>query len=114
MPLLLADLEQMGRSVLNEFNSSIVPANSLENGLERQIQRLEAKLEQLYAVAATMARREANLDDVAAIWSRMVSISDAIAQAVADLQRKQPTEPISFDRILDIRNECEENRALHA
>ena len=113
--LLLSDLEQMGQSVLNEFNRSVAHFGATEShDFERQVQRLEAKLEQLYAVAATMARRETELNNVADIWARMVSISDAIAQAVADLQKKQPAKAVSFDRILDIRNECEENRALHA
>lgn len=82
--------------------------------LERHAQRLEAKLEQLYAMAAAMARREESLEGVVAIWARMVSICDRMAQTLSGLPRGPEPHLDSYDRILDIRNACEDNRALHA
>ena len=114
--LLLADFDQMGQSVLAEFEegvSHIDPSEARE--FARQVERLVAKLEQLYAVAATLAQREGKLENVAAIWFRMVVICDLSTKAVSELrERYQVANSASHDRILDIRNECEENRALHA
>jgi len=114
--LLLADLDEMGQSVLSEFTEEVAqidPSQTAE--FVRHVERLEAKLEQLYAVAATLAQRETALDEVTAIWARMVAICDRSAQAVSDLRKKYKVrDSASYDRILDIRNECEENRALHA
>jgi hypothetical protein len=75
---------------------------------------LEAKLEQLYAVAVTMARREPTMEGVAGIWAQMVGICDEMAKALTDLSPGAISRPVGYDRILDIRNVCEENRALHA
>ena len=116
MLLLLADLDEMGQSVLTEFTDEVSQLDPTK-GQEfiRRVERLEAKLEQLYAVAATIAQREEALENVAAIWSRMVTICDNSARIVSELREKyHMQESASHDRILDIRNECEENRALHA
>jgi hypothetical protein len=79
--------------------------------MKQPADRLEAKLEQLYAVAATLAQREESLDAIAKIWEQMVLVCDNMASALAD---KNGACAESYDRILDIRNVCEENRALHA
>jgi len=113
--LLLTDLEQLGQTALQDFDREIAHTNRTDKAnLERHAQRLEAKLEQLYAVAATMAQREEGLEGVAAIWSGMVSICDRMAKALSELQQGPKPRLESYDRILDIRNACEENRALHA
>ncbi len=115
MALFVSDLEQLGQTALAEFNQDIAQLGGAdEENLERQIERLEAKLEQLYAVAATMAQREETLEGVAAIWARMVFVCDSSAVAVSELLEQHPAQSVSHDRILDIRNACEENRALHA
>jgi len=115
MFFLLADLEQLGQTALQDFGREVARTDLAEKGgLERHSQRLEAKLEQLYAVAATLAQREENLDAVAAIWVRMVSICDRMAKALSDLHQDSRPASESYDRILDIRNACEDNRALHA
>jgi hypothetical protein len=45
----------------------------------------------------------------------MVAIYDQSSEAVSELRKRYGvTESESHNRILDIRNECEENRALHA
>ena len=105
----------MGEAVLTEFNQGMIQVDmNGDREFDRQLERLEAKLEQLYAVAATMVRRESKLEEVAAIWARMVCISDRIAKAVGELQETHGVTSAKYDRILDIRNVCEENRALHA
>jgi hypothetical protein len=114
MQMLLTDLEQLGESALAEFNQQVAALDRSAD-LARQVERLEAKLEQLYAVAVTVARREERIEEVEAVWARMVAICDTFAQAVSDLRKRDPNAgPACHDRILDIRNECEENRALHA
>jgi len=115
MLLLLTDLEQLGQTALQDFGRDVARTDGTDKGgLERHAQRLEAKLEQLYAVAATMAQREENLDGVTAIWSGMVSICDRMAKALSDLHQGRKPALESYDRILEIRNACEDNRALHA
>ena len=116
MLISLTDLAQMGNSVLADFRQEVAQLGPSETAdFVRQVERLEAKLEQLYAVAATAVQREEKLEEVAAIWSQMVAICDQSAQAVSELSQKyHVTDSASYDRILDIRNECEENRALHA
>lgn len=112
MVLLLTDLEQLGQAALQDFGRKTGSTGPSDQ--EVRAQRLEAKLEQLYAIAATMAQREANLDEVAAIWGRMVSICDSMANALSDAHEESTPGSKSYDRILDIRNVCEDNRALHA
>ena|SRR5438876_4070332 len=115
MPLLVTDLEELGKTALDEFSQDVAQSGPDDaQQFERRVQRLEAKLEQLYAVAATMARREERLEDVTAVWARMVSICDTIAKTLSHLRQRRPARSASYDRILDIRNACEENRALHA
>ena len=115
MELLVTDLEHLGRTTLQEFDNEVARANgSHGRDVELPAQRLEAKLEQLYAVAVTMAQREPTLEGVATIWMRMASICDGMAKALSDLLPGPATRPSSYDRILDIRNVCEENRTLHA
>src|SRR6266436_2166833 len=101
--LLLMDLEQLGQSALQDFGREVAQTNRCDQAdLEKHAQRLEAKLEQLYAVAATMAQREDNLEGVTAIWAGMVSICDRMAKALSDLQQGPKPRSGSYDRILDI------------
>src|SRR5438477_12986666 len=105
MPLLPADLEQLGESALQDFGHDVAQASRTDQAeLERQAQRLEARLAQLYAVAATMAKREESLEAVAAIWEQMVAICDRMATALSDLHQAHKSRLASYDRILDIRN----------
>src|SRR5712691_1436 len=114
MLLLLTDLERLGQTALQDFGREIARTDGAgKHGLERQAQRLEARLEQRYALAATMAQREESLEAVAAIWARMTSICDQMAKALSDLRRGAKPALESYDRIFDIRNACDDNRALH-
>ncbi|MBI4664633.1 MAG: hypothetical protein HY735_38055 [Verrucomicrobia bacterium] len=115
MSISVTDLEILGQTALQEFSDRIARGERIEDrDVERPAQRLEAKLEQLYAVAATMAQREPTLEGVTAIWARMVSICDSMSKALSDLHPGKTPHSDSYDRILDIRNACEENRLLHA
>jgi hypothetical protein len=108
MSFLLTDLEQLGQAALQDFVHPVSLANGPNRpDLSRGAERLEAKLEQLYAVAVTMARREESTKAVAAIWRRMVLICDQMARMLSPFCSART-------RFLDIRNACEENRALHA
>jgi hypothetical protein len=109
------DLERLGQTALEEFSAGLAKAESdNKTDLGRSAQRLEAKLEQLYALAATMAQRAESLPAVVEIWAGMVTICDQMAATLSQLQQDRLTHSDSYDRILDIRNVCEENRALHA
>jgi len=44
----------------------------------------------------------------------MVVICDTMAKALSDFHQGHPIDSDSYDRMLDIRNVCEKNRALHA
>src|SRR6266436_8038029 len=100
MALLLTDLEQLGETALQDFGRQVAQGDRGNKAdLEKHAQRLEAKLEQLYAVAATMARREEALEGVAAIWSRMVLICDLMAKTLSDLQQDSKPRLESYDRI---------------
>jgi hypothetical protein len=115
MLLLLTDLENLGQTALQDFGREVARISPGDTGaLDRQAQRLQAKLEQLYAVAATMAQREEHLEGVAAIWSRMVFVCDEMAKSLAGVRPNTSARLDSYDRILDIRNACEENRTLHS
>jgi hypothetical protein len=107
-------LEQLGQAAVREFEelSRSPDGNTLD--LETHSQRLQAKLEQLYALAATLAQRENNLEGVAAIWARMVDVCDRMSCALANSRVGHAPHIDSRDRIVQIRNFCEENRALHA
>ena len=115
MMLLLTDLEQLGEAALQDFGRQAAQRDRGEEvDLERHAQRLEAKLKQLYAVAATMAQREDSLEAVTGIWTRMVWICDRMAKVLSGLHQGDGSRWDSYDRILDIRNACDDNRALHA
>jgi hypothetical protein len=115
MEMLVTDLEQLGQTTLQEFGREVAQTKTAPApDMELLAHRLEAKLEQLYAVAVTMARREESLEGVAAIWAGMVAICDGMAKALSEALPTRSPRSTSYDRILDIRNVCEENRALHA
>jgi hypothetical protein len=105
-----ADLERLGDTALQEFTGRI--RTHVLASDQTSAERLEAKLEQLYGIAATLARRQDALSEVASIWAHMVAVCDRIAKALSDDPSARSLK--SYDRILDIRNACEENRALHA
>jgi hypothetical protein len=93
-------------------------ANVVATDVASATQRLVAKVESTYAVAAKLAHREPTLEGTTAIWSKMVAICD---QAAAEIQRiasdsknKPSLDRILDDRILDLRSAAERRRDLHS
>jgi hypothetical protein len=85
MTLFVTDLEQFGLTALQEFDRELARKDSAgDEEFERQAQRLEAKLEQIHAVAATLALREPALEGVTVIWARMVSVCDQMTKALSE------------------------------
>jgi hypothetical protein len=113
MSLSVADLERLGSTALQEFAETIAPGR-VQSDVEAPAKRMEAKLEQLYGIAVTLAQREESLSAVAEIWAEMVTICDQMAKALGAKVGLTDVRSEAYDRILDIRNACEENRALHA
>ena len=110
----LIDLEQLGESALEDFTQSLEGRSDVvSDQVSGAVQRLVAKVESTYAVAAKLAHREPTLEGTVAIWSKMVTICD---QAAAEIQRiaGDSKNKISLDRILDLRSAAERRRDLHS
>jgi hypothetical protein len=106
----LIDLQELGESALEDFANSPRAASS---DVATAAQRLTAKVEATYAVAAKLAHREPTLEGTVAIWSKMMAICD---QAASEIQRITPAgdHKQSLDRILDLRSAAERRRDLHS
>src|SRR5687767_3934664 len=104
MTLELVDFEQLGESALDDFKQAS------ENDSSAAGERLVAKVELTYALAAKLAHREQTVEGTAAIWTKMVAICDQIAAQV----QRAATNNVALDRILDLRNAAERRRELHS
>jgi hypothetical protein len=104
MTLELVDFEQLGESALDDFKQ----AN--ENDASGASERLVAKVELTYALAAKLAHREQTVEGTGAIWAKMVAICDQIAAQV----QRAAANTAALDRILDLRNAAERRRELHS
>jgi hypothetical protein len=82
--------------------------------VEIEVNRLESQLAQLYGIAALMARRETELERIAAIWSAMIAVCDDFARRVQGVCAEHPACLGSYDNILDIRNKCARLCDLHS
>ena len=110
----LIDLQDLGNSALQDFTQTLGVHSTSAGDFVTAAERLVAKVEFAYAVAAKLAHREATLEGTVAIWSKMLSICD---QAAAEIERNlagSPRNKTSLDRILDLRNAAERRRDLHA
>lgn len=103
MTLELVDFEQLGESALDDFKQAAETDSSAS-------QRLVAKVELTYALAAKLAHREQTVEGTAAIWAKMVAICDQIAGQI----KRAPNNSAGLDRILDLRNAAERRRELHS
>jgi hypothetical protein len=101
----LIDLQELGEGALADFAQSPGSASAA--------QRLVAKVELTYALAAKLAHREPTVEGTAAIWSKMVAICDQIAAQVQNAQIDSINKS-TIDRILDLRNAAERRRELHS
>jgi hypothetical protein len=87
---------------------------NLNVGLDREVGQLQAELEQIYRVVVLLQKNEMNIERVAEIWGKMVTICDEFARRLSALRGKGASYQASHDRILDFRNAAEERRRLHA
>src|SRR5688572_1977429 len=106
----LIDLQELGESALEDFTQSLGQSKGPSESVANATQRLVAKVEVTYALAAKLAHREATLEGTVAIWSKMVSICDQIAAEVQRTAGDSPANRVALDRILDLRNAAERRR----
>ncbi len=79
-----------------------------------EVARLESQVEQLYGLAALLARRETDLDATAEIWGAVITACDAVAAKILSLCAEHPACSASYDNVLDIRNKAARLRDLHS
>lgn len=104
------DFQTITASALKLFEERVATA---EEAFELEAARLESQVVQLYAIAALLARREPDLDKVAAIWDAMILACDAVAEKIQALSVEQPFHSAAYDKILDVRNKATRLRDLH-
>lgn len=111
----LIDLQELGEKALQDFTASIGQGTEQDSArFEQAINRLVAQVELTYGVAAKLAHREATMEGTEAIWAKMVAICDQAARRLKEMEQHYPASKVSFDRILDYRNEAQKRRELHA
>lgn len=111
----LVDLESLGENVLREFSDAVV-SSSPDNppSINQAVERLLAKVEFAYGVAAKLAEREPTLEGTEAIWAKMVAICDQIAGKIRPAGERDLVSKVACDRLLDYRNAAESRRELHS
>ena len=111
----LVDLESLGEQALCEFNDAVVSARANDAAhFDQAVDRLMAKVEFAYGVAAKLAQREPTLEGTEAIWAKMVAICDGIARQIQAIEGGNVVRKASYDRLLDYRNAAEGRRELHS
>jgi len=114
MILEISDLEAIQDSALRKFDERVSRAAARREDIEREADRLESQLEQLYSLSALMARREPDVAKTAELWGRLVKTCDLFAARLFQLSQQHALGTTAYDHILDIRSAAEELRALHA
>jgi len=114
MILEISDLEAIQDSALRKFDERVSKAAARREVIEREADRLESQLEQLYSLSALMARREPDVTRTAELWSRLLRICDVFAARLFQLSQRHALSTTAYDHILDIRSAAEELRALHS
>ena len=110
-----ADFQTMTDFALKHFADRVAsnrPGTSFDFDIE--VARLESQVEQLYGLAALMARRETELEATAEIWGAMIAACDAVAAKILSLCAEHPACSASYDNVLDIRNKAARLRDLHS
>ena len=111
----LIDLQSLGDSVLREFNEAVLnPRADRSVAVNQAVERLIAKVEFAYGVAAKLAEREPTLEGTEAVWAKMVAICDQIALKIQGMEERELVSKGSYDRLLDYRNAAESRRKLHS
>ena len=109
----ISDLEAIQDSALKKFDERVARAAPKREDIEREADRLESQLEQLYSLTALMARREPDVTKTAELWQRMVRTCDVFAARLFQLSQQHALGTTAYDHMLDIRSAAEELRALH-
>jgi len=101
--------------VLRQFSDAVVTSspNKLIS-INQAEERLIAKVEFAYGVAAKLADREPTLEGNEAIWAKMVAICDQIAGTIRPAGEPDLVSKVVCDRLLDYRNAAESRRQLHS
>jgi hypothetical protein len=111
----LIDLQDLGENVLREFKDAVLSGSPDEGfAIGQAAQRLLAKVELAYGVAAKLAEREPTLEGTEAIWAKMVAICDQIARQIQAMEQRDLVSKPCYDRLLDYRNAAESRRQLHS
>lgn len=111
----LIDLERLGEKALSDFNA-VVGTVCLDKpaAVDRAIERLLAKVEFAYGVAAKLAEREPTIEGTEAIWAKTVAICDQITRQIQTMEERDLVSKAAYDRLLDFRNAAESRRRLHS
>jgi hypothetical protein len=112
MTLELHDLDALKDAAIRKFDERLAHA-AKDEPMDREVTQLLAELEQIYRVVVLLQKNESDMEHVAEIWARMVTICDECARRLSALASERPAYRSSYDRILDIRNAAEERRHLH-
>lgn len=113
MTLEISDLEAIQDSALRKFDERVTKAAAKREDIEREADRLESQLEQLYSLSALLARREPDVTRTAELWERLVRTCDVFAARLFQLSQQHALDTTAYDHILDLRSAAEELRALH-
>ena len=113
MNLEVADFKTIGETSLRQSEHRLAKEKDSCEEFNREVARLEAQTVQLYGFAALAAKREPDIDRTAQLWEVMVGVCEAFARYIGELSKKHPHCPVTFDRILDIRNRCQKMKDLH-
>jgi hypothetical protein len=114
MTLEFSDLDAIKDNALKAFDRRLAGAEADAAAIEREALRLETQLEQLYSFTAALASREPDVVRTAELWRSFVNTCDLFAGKVAQLSERQTLCASAYDRILEIRADAEEMRALHS
>ena len=114
MMLEISDLEAIQENALRKFAERVSKAAAKREDIEREADRLESQLEQLFSFTALMARREPEVTGTAELWGRLVRTCDLFAARLFQLWQQHALGTTAYDHILDIRSAADELRALHA
>lgn len=109
MSLEVTDLEEIGSQAVNEFRGTLAAVN--ESGVDGAVQRMLAKLEIAYGVAARIAHHEETLEGTERVWAAMVDLCDRTTKELNGLRAPSKA---AVDRVLDFRNAAERRRELHS
>jgi hypothetical protein len=82
MTLQLRDLDVLKDAAIQQFDAAMSDIREREEDrLKPELVRLEGELRQIYRVVVLLQKNEANMEQVAEIWDKMVAICDTSARS---------------------------------